>query len=401
MTNDYGRYRMAYYNPKDPADYETFLSSEGYQFRFNELTDRIEFYSPKTSEFKVITDSDEAYFRLLAQGNQLRRDTMLDVITVLASKHPYHPLKTFFNNLQWDGNKNIKALSLYLHSDNQTISELFLRKWFIGAITRVFENGTRNPVLVIDGGQNIGKSTLVRKICPDSIYLQEGSIRPEEKDHEIKLTQKLVWEIGELENTTSKSAVGALKDFLTRVTVSTRLPYAKHPIIKPAITSFIGTINEMAGFLNDDSGNTRFRVLKIHHIDFGYNDLDINQCWAEAVAHYRSGERGDLDAASEAISNALKENYQVPNPLEDAILQYFNIDPKDDTNFCTAFQIRSILVDKDLGNLTAREYSPQRMASTLKKLGCIKKQKWFSGNTVLQVYYGIRPKQGVYVPSLP
>lgn len=392
---------MAYYNPQDPAEYETLLTNKGYQFRFNELSDRIEFFNPTINEFKVITDSDEAYFRLLAQSNQLRRDTMLDVIMVLASKNLFHPLKTYFNHLRWDGNENIKALSLYLHSDDQVISELLLRKWFIGAVARVFENGTRNPVLVIDGGQNIGKSTLVRKICPDPLYFQEGSIHPEMNDHEIKLTQKLVWEIGELENTTSKSAVGALKDFLTRMTVSTRLPYAKHPIIKPAITSFIGTINEMAGFLNDDSGSTRFRVLKVNHIDFGYNDLDMNQCWAEAVAHYNTGERGDLDAASEAISNALKENYQIPNPLEDAILQYFYIDPKDDTNFCTAFQIRSILIDKDYGNLTGREYSPQRMASTLKKLGCVKKQKKFTGNTVLQVYYGIRPKQGVYVPSLP
>ena len=281
------------------------------------------------------------------------------------------------------------------------ICEIFLRKWFIGAVVKVYENGLRNPVLVLDGGQNIGKSTFARKLCPDPIYFQEGSIRPDEKDHEIKLTQKLVWEIGELENTTSKSAVGALKDFLSRVNVSVRIPFDKYPISQPAMTSFIGTINEMAGFLNDDSGSTRFRVLRIESIDFGYNNLDIGQCWAEAVAAYHAGERSDLDAPTEAISNLIKQNYQVPNPIEDAILQYFTIDPKDNQNFCTAFQIRSILLDKDYANLGGRDYSPQRMSSTLKKLGCEKRQKWFSGNTVLQVYYGIRPKQGVYIPSLP
>lgn len=392
---------MAYYNPKDPADYKTLLTDEGFLFRYNEISNRIEFFDPTTNQYQNYADRDMAFFRLFAKKHQMYKNDMLDSIMVLASDNRYHPIKLYFNGLQWNRQSNIKELSSFLKADDPMICEIFLRKWFIGAVVKVYENGLRNPVLVLDGGQNIGKSTFARKLCPDPIYFQEGSIRPDEKDHEIKLTQKLVWEIGELENTTSKSAVGALKDFLSRVNVSVRIPFDKYPISQPAMTSFIGTINEMAGFLNDDSGSTRFRVLRIESIDFGYNNLDIGQCWAEAVAAYHAGERSDLDAPTEAISNLIKQNYQVPNPIEDAILQYFTIDPKDNQNFCTAFQIRSILLDKDYANLGGRDYSPQRMASTLKKLGCEKRQKWFSGNTVLQVYYGIRPKQGVYIPSLP
>lgn len=392
---------MAYYNPKDPADYKTLLADEGFLFRYNEVSNRIEFFDPTTNQYQNYADRDMAFFRLFAKKHQMYKNDMLDSIMVLASDNRYHPIKLYFNGLQWNRQNNIKELSSFLKADDPMICEIFLRKWFIGAVVKVYENGLRNPVLVLDGGQNIGKSTFARKLCPDPIYFQEGSIRPDEKDHEIKLTQKLVWEIGELENTTSKSAVGALKDFLSRVNVSVRIPFDKYPISQPAMTSFIGTINEMAGFLNDDSGSTRFRVLRIESIDFGYNNLDIGQCWAEAVAAYHAGERSDLDAPTEAISNLIKQNYQVPNPIEDAILQYFTIDPKDNQNFCTAFQIRSILLDKDYANLGGRDYSPQRMSSTLKKLGCEKRQKWFSGNTVLQVYYGIRPKQGVYIPSLP
>ena len=392
---------MAYYNPKDPADYKTLLADEGFLFRYNEVSNRIEFFDPTTNQYQNYADRDMAFFRLFAKKHQMYKNDMLDSIMVLASDNRYHPIKLYFNGLQWNRQSNIKELSSFLKADDPMICEIFLRKWFIGAVVKVYENGLRNPVLVLDGGQNIGKSTFARKLCPDPIYFQEGSIRPDEKDHEIKLTQKLVWEIGELENTTSKSAVGALKDFLSRVNVSVRIPFDKYPISQPAMTSFIGTINEMAGFLNDDSGSTRFRVLRIESIDFGYNNLDIGQCWAEAVAAYHAGERSDLDTPTEAISNLIKQNYQVPNPIEDAILQYFTIDPKDNQNFCTAFQIRSILLDKDYANLGGRDYSPQRMSSTLKKLGCEKRQKWFSGNTVLQVYYGIRPKQGVYIPSLP
>jgi putative DNA primase/helicase len=392
---------MAYYNPTDPADYELCLNNDGYKFRFNQISDRIEFFDPKTKSYKEMTDSDEAHFRLYAQSNHLRKYMMIDVITVIAANNPYHPVKEYLKALVWNKQKNIQNLSSFLKGDVYGVSELYLRKWFIGACAKVFEDGIRNPVLVIDGPQHIGKSTFVRNLCWNPEYFQEGAIRPDEKDHEIKLTNKFVWEVGELENTTSKAEVGALKDFLSRVTVSTRLPYAKYPIIKPAITSFIGTINEMAGFLNDDSGSSRFRVFKIESIDFGYNDVDISQCWAEAMHYYRQGERSDLLPAQEKLSENIKKNYQVPNPLEDAILQYFNIDPTDNINFCTSFQIRSVILDRDYGRLTSRDYSPQRMASTLKKLGCDKKQKKFSNNTVLQVYYGIQPKRGIFVPPLP
>lgn len=193
---------MAYYNPKDPADYKTLLADEGFLFRYNEVSNRIEFFDPTTNQYQNYADRDMAFFRLFAKKHQMYKNDMLDSIMVLASDNRYHPIKLYFNGLQWNRQNNIKELSSFLKADDPMICEIFLRKWFIGAVVKVYENGLRNPVLVLDGGQNIGKSTFARKLCPDPIYFQEGSIRPDEKDHEIKLTQKLVWEIGELENTT-------------------------------------------------------------------------------------------------------------------------------------------------------------------------------------------------------
>lgn len=388
------------YNPKNPTDYELCLTSAGYKFRFNQLTDRIEYLNLNTNEFENYSDSAEAAFRLHAMTNGLSKDTMSEVILVMASNNIYHPIKSYLNSLIWDGNQNIEKLASYL-PDEHGMFPLFLQKWFVGAVKKIFENGTRNPVLVLDGAQHIGKSTFARKLSWSPDLVQEGAIRPDSNDHEILLTQKVVWEIGELENTTSKSAVGALKDFLSRVTVSTRLPYARYPIVKPAITSFIGTINEMSGFLNDDSGSSRFRVCKILSIDFEYNKIDINQCWAQAMELYKSGHTSDLHPADQAKATKINESYEVQNPIIDAINQFFIVNPDDTFNYLTAFQIRSVLIDKDYGNLRGFEFSYQKMASALKKIGCVRKQKKFSNNTVLSVYYGIRPKQGIYVPNCP
>lgn len=45
--------------------------------------------------------------------------------------------------------------------------------------------------------------------------------------------------------------------------ITLRKAYTKYDITKPAITSFIGTINEDgAGFLTDTTGNRRYVIIK-------------------------------------------------------------------------------------------------------------------------------------------
>mgnify|MGYP000912367806 CR=1 FL=1 len=390
-----------YYNPRSPSDYELCLKNNGYDFRFNELSDTVEYKDSGSNVFEKLTDGAEFKIRQLALSNGLSKNNMSEVIRVIAENNKFHPIKDYFNNLVWNGKSNITELASYV-TDSHGVFPLYLEKWFVGAVAKLFDGGIRNPVLVMDGAQLIGKSTFVRNLCWDTRYFKEGAIRPDNNDHEIDLTRKFIWEISELENTTSKSAVGALKDFLSRTYVTARVPYGKHPMEKTSITSFIGTVNDMGGFLNDDSGSTRFRVSHIISIDFNYSKkVDISQCWAEAFARYKSGERTDLSKAEEDLVREINSQYQVSNPIEDAIKQYFIIDPADTVNFCTSFQIRNVLLDKDYGRLNASECSSQKMASCLKKLGCNKKIKKFSSNTVLQVYYGIQPRAGILLPPLP
>ncbi len=387
------------YNPKNPADYENCLKKMGYSFQMNCLSDRIEYLGPGAKTFEPMTDGIEFKIRQLAMSQGLSKNNTSEVIRVLAEASKVHPIKDHLNSLQWDGNQNIEKLASFV-TNPDGMFPLFLKKWMIGAIAKLFEGGKRNPVLVLDGPQLIGKSTFAQKLCWDRKYVKEGAIRPEVNDHELALSQIFLWEISELENTTSRSAVGALKDFLSRVNVTARLPYARYPLEKTAITSFIGTVNNMAGFLNDDSGSSRFRTTKITKIDFGYSDLDINQCWAEAMQYYRKGHTADLHPSDEARAQEINAAYEVPNPIVDAINQFFIVDPNDTVNYCTSFQIKYVLQDKDLGNLSGFEFTPQKMASALKKMGCEKKQKKLSGANV-QVYYGLLPKLGVYLPSKP
>jgi predicted P-loop ATPase len=62
--------------------------------------------------------------------------------------------------------------------------------------------------------------------------------------------------------------VEALKWFLTLETVTVRRPYGHFDLDKPALASFIGTVNDDgAGFLTDVTGNRRFRPTSLTTIN--------------------------------------------------------------------------------------------------------------------------------------
>jgi predicted P-loop ATPase len=105
----------------------------------------------------------------------------------------------------------------------------------------------------------------------------------------MNLVKFLVWEVPELGATTRKADREALKDFISKEWTIFRQPYAITNTKKPALSSFIGTINSENGFLNDPSGTRRFNVITINSIDWNYSkEIDINNIWCEAYQLYKS-----------------------------------------------------------------------------------------------------------------
>lgn len=305
------------------ADYIRDLTTLGYRFKYNDVTDRIEVNG------QPITDVLQAKIR--AEMRDLRHKQMTaieDAYTAHAWSNCYHPVKDYFAALSWDGQPHIDRLAGYF-TDRHGAFGMYLRRWFIGAVARTYENA-RNFMLVLDGAQYIGKSRFVSWLCPKSLgaYFHEGPLNTDDKDTWIRLTSTFIWELSELDATTKKSDRAALKDFITRQNVTIRRPYARHDVHKPALASLVGTINEEGpGFLNDPTGNTRFAVVNLLNIDFGYTALDIDQCWAEAYTAYQAGEQWELTAAERAQQALINNEYELELPLEGMLLKYYDLVP--------------------------------------------------------------------------
>lgn len=299
------------------------LAGLGYRFHFNEVTDHIEVNGAP------ITDVLQATIRTQMRDQGYKRMIEVeDSYTAYAWTERYHPVRDYLTGLTWNGQSHIAALAQYV-TDRHDVFTLFLRRWMIGAVAKVFQ-AAQNFMLVLDGPQDIGKSYFVYWLCPPALhgYFTEGAVTTEDKDTWLRLASSWIWEVSELGATTRKADREALKDFISRREVKLRRPYGRHDELKPALVSLIGTINEEgSGFLNDPTGSRRFAVANLLSIDRGYTALNVDDLWAEAYAAYQAGEAWQLTDNERARQNAINEDYEVDTPLEGLLRKYYEIDP--------------------------------------------------------------------------
>jgi putative DNA primase/helicase len=181
-------------------------------------------------------------------------------------------------------------------------------------------------MLVLAGPQKVGKSTFAHWLCsglPD--YFIEGPINPNDKDSDVRLMSRWIWEVGELDATTRKQDISALKAFITKQTVTVRKAYGRHDTVKNAVASMIGTVNEGAGFLADETGSRRFWITRIDLINFAYRNLSVDQVWAQAVALYRQGEPWSLNDSEYARQEDQNAQYDVESVLDGWITKHFEV----------------------------------------------------------------------------
>ncbi len=293
------------------------LAALGYTFRYNQVLRRIEVNGVR------LDDDLAAEIRVQMRDRGFKSKQVIDdVCTVLARRQSYHPIRDYLDSLTWDGSYAIERLSCCFQCedplvDDRSLFYTYLYRWMIGAVAKVYEQG-QNMMLVLAGPQGIGKSHFAAWLCsPLAPYFLSQAINPEDKDSIFRLTDHFIWEVDELDATTRRADVSALKAFITRHTVVGRPSYGRHDVEAPAIASLIGTVNPGAGLLADATGNRRFYVATIGAIDWAYSQHDVNQLWAEAVAAYKAGKAWTLQPSEKDAQTEANKGHEVPSLLDD------------------------------------------------------------------------------------
>ena len=349
----------------------------GYEPKFNVLTQAIE------TNGRLWADSD--YDRLYIELKDIATDKYLkSMVSVMADDGKFNPLQDWINERieanAWDGTDWIHKLCGYFENPDGMF-ETYLKKWMIGAVDKVMRGSERNPMLVLDGAQEKGKSRFVKWLCPPHLlaYYRDGQIYVNDKDYRMEEASTFIWEIGELDATTSKQEAAALKDFLTKIVVKDRPAYGRSKVQLPTITNFVGTFNNIYGFLNDATGSSRFRVCRLNKINWiGYTtDPDDLQSliWDQAIAMWKNGETNQLNAEERKKMEEINRNYVLINNTLFALEEYFDIEPDTDY-FCSSNLIWRTLRDH---GLSGADIDAKRIASCLTSQGCRSGQKKIMG----------------------
>jgi len=210
-----------------------------------------------------------------------------EAVTVNAKKKIYHPVRDFLKGLKWDGTPRLETwLFDYCGTELNEYTRAVARKVLCAGVRRVMQPGCAwQFVLVLEGQQGIGKSTLCRILGGE--WAGEMNLDPHAKDSVLRMMGKWIIELSEMA-VLKFGDQQALKHFISCEKDTIRLPYdrASKDIKRQSI--FIGTVNPDNGYLSDTTGNRRYWIVKVTRpVSLGGLRDVVEQLWAEAVEGYK------------------------------------------------------------------------------------------------------------------
>lgn len=250
-----------------------------------------------------------------------------DYLVVIADENRYNPVLDMMHTTRWDGVQRFQELMKIVGIDSESFHALLFRKWLIQSVAMAHNTPEyiepAEGVLTLQGAQGAGKTAILRKLAIKPEWMSEGvSLDMRNKDDLIRAVSAWITELGEVDNTLRREQT-SFKAFITQTVDKIRMPYAAEQAHNPRRTSFGATVNPQA-FLKDDTGDRRFWVIPITHVDlerlFELPEDWFIQLWAEAYIWWQLNPKGFRLSPEERVHlNEINSAYREDLPWEDEI----------------------------------------------------------------------------------
>lgn len=298
---------------------------------YNEFTREIEFKKPApwhTGDTKLgaLKDIDIIQYKAwLSESNNFNTSTALcyEALQTVAHEMPYHPIREYLKGLVWDKKPRIDTWLIDLLGVKDTpYTRAVGAKTLMGAVARIIHPGVKfDTMLVLEGKQGIGKSTVVKILGGewyDDIYISE-----KDKDTVSAMHGKWIMEVSEMV-CARKADMNNLKSFLSKAVDRIRPAYARCTEDFPRQGIFIGTANPEleSSYMRDTTGNRRFWPVECFKVDFDKLISLRDQLFAEALSRYMRGEKLYLDEEISKMAEQETESRMDVDSWEEPIRQW-------------------------------------------------------------------------------
>lgn len=325
---------------------EFMLNRYGINCGYNVIKKDLDITIPATG-FSVDNqgNASRSLIKSAAQRNNMPVSAIDEYLTVIADKNQHNPVMNWVTAKEWDGVPRLVEFMDTVQTTNEALKMILIKKWMVSAVAAAAKpNGlAAQGILVFVGDQGSGKTTWFNRLIPEwADWAKDGlTLNPSEKDSVLTAISHWLVEIGELDATFRKADIAQLKSFVTKDTDKIRRPYDRVESTFPRRTVFFGSVNDEQ-FLVDSTGNRRYWTLNTTSIDYDHG-FDMQQVWAEVWNEYQNGAKWYLESEELKELNSSNENFQTPDPIEEAIATTFDFDQSEEYHkrYLTATQILS------------------------------------------------------------
>jgi hypothetical protein len=226
------------------------------------------------------------------------RDFFWILVSDLARRDPFHPVRDYLDGLKWDG---VKRLDTWLTSYGKAKDTPYVRAvgalLLIAAVRRVRRPGCKfDEMVVFEGPQGTNKSSMLATLAVNPDWFSDDlPLGADSKKMIERLRGRWIVEAAEL-NGMRRADVEHLKSFLSRQLDRARMSYDRMITEQPRQCIPVGTTNHVQ-YLRDLTGNRRYWPVKVEAFDLAALTRDRDQLWAEAAMRESQAESIRLDPA--------------------------------------------------------------------------------------------------------
>lgn len=307
-----------------------------------------------TQETRRLVDQDDANMRHYLEKTYgiTSAGKIKDASDVVLNRNSFHPVKDYLNSVTWDGENRLDTLFIdYLGAVDTPYTRAVTRKAFVAAIQRVFKPGCKfDTIITLIGKQGVGKSTILNKLGKQ--WFSDTFVAVKGRESFEQLQGVWIMEISELAGL-KKADLESIKGYVASQVDTYRVAYGKRTERFPRQCIFFATTNNR-DFLRDPTGNRRFwpidvwEIAPIKNVMKDLTDVEVDQIWAEAMMHYKKGEKVYLNPELENAAREIQEGHREHDDRTGLIQNYLDTLIPENWDSMDVYERRGYLQDEGL-----------------------------------------------------